>query len=303
MLNTNEVRIETCTKCMYSCIFCPRDTFTRKKEIMSLDTYCFILDKIKKELPDITSITISGFGEAFLDDTLLEKIKYTRESGYKIHIVSNGYYITPSVIHFLTDIGVENIRISLHSIKHKVYQKLTRTPSSYFYRVIQNIDNIIEKSDMPLILTFEIFPGINDDQIEQIKKRYDDKAVIEIWHPHNWISTYKYREGPIIRSTCGRPWNSPYQLQVDGTLNMCCFDYNGDLLLGNFLEQSMEEILNGDAFLDLKKHHENGTLEQTEYICKNCDQRKSQEDIIIFNNKFESKNRLDRTSTNYAKIY
>jgi hypothetical protein len=56
------------------------------------------------------------------------------------------------------------------------------------------------------------------------------------------------------------------------------------------------------VFLDLKKHHEKGTLEQTDYICKDCDQRKSQGDIIIYNNKFKNENRLDRTSTNYAKI-
>jgi len=302
VLNTNEVRIETCTKCMYSCIFCPRHKLKRKKETMSLDTYCFIVDKIKKELPDITGITISGFGEAFLDDSICEKIEYTSGMGYQVYIVSNGYFLTKGTIDRLRNFNVENIRISLHSIEYKPYQKLTRAPLTYFYRVIQNIDYIIEKSDIPLILTFEIVPGINDNQIEQIKKRYDGKAVVEIWKPHNWISTYEHRKGPITRSTCGRPWNSPYQLQVDGTLNMCCFDYNGELLLGDFLKQTMEEILNGDAFLDLKKHHKNGTLDETDYLCKDCDQRKCQDDIIIYNNKFTAENRLDRTSTNYARI-
>jgi len=303
MLNTNEVRIETCTKCIYSCIFCPHSTtFNRKMETMSLDTFCFIVNKIKKELPNITSITISGFGEAFLDDTILEKIKYTRESGYKVYIVSNGYLLTKSKVDFLNDIGVENIRISLQSIEYEAYKMLTGASLHHFSDVIVNIQYIIDKTDIPLILTFEIVPGINDNQIYKIREYYDDKATIEIWKPHNWVSTYRYRKGTITRKTCGRPWNSPYQIQVDGTLNMCCFDYNGELLLGNFLNQTMEEIFNGDVFLDLKKHHENDTLDQTNYICKNCDQRKSQDDIIIYNNKFTRENRLDRTSTNYAKI-
>jgi len=243
MLNTNEVRIETCTKCKYSCIFCPYSTtFNRKKEVMSLDTFHFIVDKIKIELPNITGITISGFGESFIDDTILEKIKYTRELGYKVYIVTNGYLLSQTKIKFLNDIGIENLRISLHSVESEAYKKLTGVTSQHFNRVINNIQTIIERTDIPLILTFEIIPGINDDQIEKIKEIYNDSATVEIWKPHNWVSSYKYRKGEIIKKTCNRPFNSPYQIQVDGTVNMCCFDYNGELLLGNFLNQTMKEM-------------------------------------------------------------
>ena len=74
---TNEIRIETSTHCNAGCVFCPwpTDDFTRKKEIMSVDDYKFYVDKVRQELPDqITETTISGFGEAFTDPTLLKKI-------------------------------------------------------------------------------------------------------------------------------------------------------------------------------------------------------------------------------------
>lgn len=304
MLNTNEVRIETCTKCMYSCIFCPHSTshFKRRKEVMPLDIYCFIIDKIKKELPNITNITISGFGEAFLDDTILQKIEYTRKLGYKVHIVSNGYFLNYETVSFLSNVGVEDIRISLHSIDYDTYRKLTGATWHQFSDVIVNIHHIVRKKTIPLILTFEIIPGINDNEVNRMKYLFDSAATIEMWKPHNWVSTFNYRTGPIVRSTCGRPWNSPYQIQVDGTVNMCCFDYNGELLLGNFIEQTMVDIFTSKEYLDLKKCHENDCLDNSNYICKNCDQRKSQEDIIIYNNKFNSKDRLDRTSTNYEKL-
>ncbi|MCF8019817.1 MAG: radical SAM protein [Vallitaleaceae bacterium] len=303
MLNTNEVRIETCTKCNYSCIFCPHSTkFKRKKEIMTLKKFCFIVDKIKKELSNITDLTISGFGEAFLDNTIIDKIRYAKELGFKIHILSNGSYLFYLVVDQLNEIGVEDIRISLHSIYNEAYKKLTKASKQQHKNVLQNIEYIIEKTDINLILTFEIIPGINDDQIEKIKEKYSDCATIEMWKPHNWVDVYKFRKGYATKSTCGRPWNSPYQIQVDGTVNMCCFDYNGELLLGNFLTQSMENIFNSADFLKLRKHHENGILNDSEYICKDCDQRKNQSDIIIYNNKFDVKNRLNRTSTTYAKI-
>ncbi len=303
MLNTNEVRIETCTKCFYSCIFCPHSTkFIRKKEIMSYDKFCFIIKKINKELPNITDITISGFGEAFLDDTILEKIKYAKSLNYNVHILSNGYYLSYPKVDILNEIGVNDIRISLHSIKYESYKKITKAPLYQFNQVIWNIDYIIKKTDINLILTFDIILGINDNEIEQIKNKYNNVATIEIWKPHNWVDTYNFRKGNIIKSTCGRPWNSPYQIQVDGIVNMCCFDYNGKLLLGNFLTQTMKEIFSKDIYLDLKKHHKNETLDQTNYICKNCDQRKDQNNIIIYNNKFKKEDRINRTSTNYKKI-
>lgn len=304
MLNTNEVRIETCTECMYSCIFCPHSTskFTRKKEVMSFDKFCFIVDKIEKELPNITDITISGFGEAFLDNTILQKIKYVREKGYKVHIVSNGYLLNLDVVGVLDKLNVEDIRISLHSVEYEAYKKLTKTSFHHFSEVLVNINNIINTTNIPLILTFEIIKGINDNQIEDIKKKYDKIAMIEMWKPHNWVSTYEFRSGPNIKDTCGRPWNSPYQIQVDGTINMCCFDYNGELLLGNFLKQTMKEIFSGNEFLNLKLYHKTGFLDVSQYICRYCDQRKSQDDIVIYNNKFDNIDRLYRTSTNYAKI-
>lgn len=303
MLKTNEVRIETCTKCNYSCVFCPHSTtFKRKQEVMSYDTFCFIIDKIKKELPEITEVTISGFGEAFLDDTIIEKIRYAKKEGYKIHVLSNGYYLNRRMLFKLNEIGIEEIRISLHSVHADTYRKLTKAPHQHFTQVICNIEHIIYLTDIPLVLTFDIVPGINDTEISHIKHAYDKHATLEIWKPHNWVSTYKYRKGNIIKPTCGRPWNSPYQIQVDGTVNMCCFDYNGVLLLGDFLTQTMEEIFTGDAYLNLKKHHEEGTLDQSDYICADCDQRKSQEGIVLYNNKFEANDRLNRTSTNYAKV-
>ena len=70
---TNEARIETSTACNAGCVFCPwpTDDFTRKKRIMPLSEYKFYVDKLKEEMGDtINEITISGFGEAFVDNSL-----------------------------------------------------------------------------------------------------------------------------------------------------------------------------------------------------------------------------------------
>lgn len=302
MLKTTEARIETCTLCNHRCVFCTHSTtFIRKKEIMTFDTYKYIIDKLHDEAPQITEVTVSGFGEAFLDPTIIQKIEYAVDRGYKVHSVTNGTLLHSIDLFHLMDL-VEDIRISLHSMHPDSYVKITGGSKDELKLLLKSIEFIMgykTVTNTKLIITVDVV-DINEQEVDELVKFYDDRIdLLEIWKPHNWVSDLNYREGPIIKNTCGRPERGPIQIQVDGTINMCCFDYNGKLLLGNFLKQSIEEIFNGDAYLDLKKHHKNNTLGDTDYICKDCDQRKDQSGIILYN-KF--KDRIGRTSTNYAKL-
>jgi uncharacterized Fe-S cluster-containing radical SAM superfamily protein len=304
MLNTNEARIETCTYCNYACVFCPHSTsFKRKKEIMPYHIFEFILSKLKEQAPQITDITISGFGEAFLDPSIMKKIKIARNMGYNVHTLTNGSLLDESIIDELVRLGVDDIRISLHALSSDTYKWITRSSETCFYNVIRNINYIIKnKYKTRLVITSDIIDS-NQFQPKYIIDRYKDVAdLIEIWKPHNWVDAYDFRKDPIVKSTCGRPWNSPLQIQVDGTINMCCFDYNGKLLLGDFLRQSLNDIFTGKPFNELKKCHANEALNNSEYICSKCDQRMEQEDAIIYNSQFESRDRLNRTSTNYKKV-
>lgn len=305
MLNTNEARIETCTFCNYSCVFCLQNTrrFKRKKEIMSLEDYKYILLKLKNEAPHITDITISGFGEAFLDNTLMRKIEFTKDNKFDVHIVTNGSFLSDGIIDELIELNIADIRISLHSINSNNYRKLTNANRGLHAQVMRSIEYIIRnKNTTRLIITVECV-DINKDEIRDIIKYYNDRIdLLEIWTPHNWVDAFKYREGDIIRETCGRPISSPLQIQVNGTINMCCFDYNGLLLLGDFKTQTLKEIFSIDPYRSLKIAHDSGNFEGTNFICRNCDQRKNQTNAIIYNSKYSVADRLFRTSTNYSKV-
>lgn len=305
MLNTNEARIETCTFCNYSCIFCPHNTaFTRKKEVMEYSLFENILKKLKKEAPQISTITLSGFGEAFIDPSIMRKITLCKNMNYKVHVLTNGSLLNKKIIDELFELEIVDIRISLHSLDPVIYKKLTNANHVKFLRVIDNINYIIEnKNKTKIVLTFEIMDGINDNEVNSIIENFSRRVdLLEIWTPHNWVDAFEFRKGRTIIPTCRRPWNGPLQIQVDGTINMCCFDYNGKLLLGDFTKNSLDEIFNGQYFKTLKRLHKKGHLEMSIFICKNCDQRKDQSTAIIYNSKFKKEDRLYRTSTNYRKV-
>ena len=305
MLNTNEVRIETSTVCNHRCLFCTHAThLKRKKEIMSLKMFKFLLDKIKDQAPNITDVTISGFGEAFTDPTILKKIGYADRLDYNVHMLTNGTFLNKDVIDYLLTLPLVDFRISLHSLDANTWSFITGGNPKNHRKLLDQIDYIISsKSDKTkLIITVDVIDA-NMDEVEHIIDRYSDIVdLLEIWKPHNWVNTLSYRNGQTVKTSCGRPLNSPLQVQVDGTVNMCCFDFNGELLLGDLKTQSIDEIFNSKEYLELRQAHLNGTLDCSNYICKDCDQRRKQDGIVIYNNKFKEKDRIGRTSTTHTKV-
>jgi hypothetical protein len=84
---------------------------------------------------------------------------------------------------------------------------------------------------------------------------------------------------------------------------MCCFDFNNELVLGNFKHQTLKDIFNGEVFQELLTHHTNGTCLESNFICKNCDQLKDKSDIVIYNNRVTDKQkRSNQTSTILANL-
>jgi organic radical activating enzyme len=310
MTNTNEVRIENCTQCNYQCKFCPHATesFTRLKEVMDLGTFKNILDKIKKEAPQITECTISGFGEPLLDSTILDKIYYAALKGYKIHFVTNGSTLNYNILEKLFYWKINDIRISYHATSLSTYKAVTHAYNDgNFYHSTKAINIALDlKKRYPttqIIITMDVIEE-NEHCVQEMIDLYSKKVdLLEIWKPHNWINWESYREGDIVKTTCGRLFNGPLQIQVDGTVNACCFDYDGKLVFGNFLKQSLDDIFNSRAYKKLIEAHSSiESMKNSELICKNCDQLKNVGPIIIYNSKYSESERVGKTSTNYRSV-
>jgi organic radical activating enzyme len=302
MLDTNEVRIETSTICNQKCVFCPYTKyFTRKKEIMTDETFIFLVDKVKDEAPQITELTISGMGEIFLDPNILNKIDYGNKKGFNVHVITNGTGITKDHIDFIID-KVTDITFSLHSLNPENWSKITGCPPELYERVIHNIDYVLQYKKHPRVrITCDVI-DINEGEVQEIINTYNDRVYnLEIWNPHNWVDTFDYRDTTLRHKySCGRPERSPIQIQVDGTINMCCFDYNGKLLLGDFKKNTLEEIFNSKYFIELKNGHANEFLEN--YICYKCDQRLRQKDVLIYSKLYKPEERIGTTSTTFSSV-
>ncbi len=304
---SNEIRIEVTTKCNYKCIICPREKLTRESETMSLDLFKFIFDKINSETPQYNTLTFPGFGEPFLDKSLDDKISYAKKHDFTILILTNGSLLSVDRFKRLEDIGVDSIRVSIYGENPESYGTVHGVKNGdIFYRIKENLTEIstIRKATK-LLLTYNVVEGYNQSVLDSWIDYWKDKVdLLEVWRPHNWVDGRNYRNLQTAKlETCGRPFNTPLQVQVDGTVNMCCFDYNGQLLLGDLKTQSLKEIFTSEMYKKIVQCHSTGIFEESGLICSNCDQRnEDKSDVMVYNSKFNIEERVKQVSTTYQDL-
>lgn len=304
---SNELRLEVTTKCNYNCIICPREKLTRKKETMSFELFRYIFDKINSETSQYDTLTFPGLGEPLLDETLDDKITYAKKHGYTVLMLTNGSLLTVDRFKRLEDIGLDSIRVSIYGDSPESYNAIHGTKNTdLFQKVKENLTEISRiKNKTSLLITYNVVDGYNDSELESWIEYWKDKVdLLEVWRPHNWVDGRVYR---VIQEeklkTCGRPWKTPLQIQVDGTVNMCCFDFNGKLLLGDLKTQTLKEIFESSMFKKILKHHTTGRFDGSRLICENCDQRNlDKSEVMIYNSKFDIQERVKKVSTTYSDV-
>ncbi|MBI4843574.1 MAG: radical SAM protein [Nitrospirae bacterium] len=304
---SNEIRIEVSTRCNYNCIICPREKLTRKKETMSLKLFKYLFDKIREETGQYDTLTFPGMGEPLMDRSLGKKIEYAKEKNFTVLMLTNAFFLTVDKFRELEGHGLDSVRVSLYGDSPESYKKVHGVlAAGTFERIKKSLTEISKiKKRTQLLLTYNVVEGINDSETRQWIGYWSDKAdLLEVWRPHNWAVGRNYRNVQKKKlKTCGRPFNTPLQVQADGTVNMCCFDFDGELLLGDLKTQPLEDIFRSPMFKKIVKCHTTGDFKKSGLICEGCDQRNADKsDVMIYNSKFDIKERVRKVSTTYTDV-
>jgi len=294
---SREVRIETATSCGYDCVMCPREVMTRAKRVMPMDVFLKVLDKLAP-YKHIELITFAGYGESFLDPSMSEKILEVKERDYKVHLITTGITLNHVTIDTICLAGVEELRFSMYAMDSETYKKVHGFDG--YDKVMSNIEEVLRRHPFtrPKVILEFIKLKENEHQLEDWLNYWEGLAdIVEVWNPHNWATpTYGYRElDKENRRTCGRPFSGPYQVQVDGTMNLCCFDFDNKLVLGDLVTESLQAILEGSHMKHYQRRHTEN--DYTGLVCDDCDQLQDHPDACIFTNAMEIEDRVLRTSS------
>lgn len=283
MLQHPEVRYEVTDKCNAHCVMCPREKHTRPHGVMDQTLYERSIDEIVSL--GAKRVVLTGFGEPMLDRKLEQKIKYAKSKGLGTYIITNGSAITENRAYQLLMAGLDEMRVSFYGMEKKTYNAVMRgldfdktIKSLMAFLAIKESLGIKTKVHLSYLVMDE-----NKEDVEAFKAFWEPKVdIIEIWRPHNFGDGKDYRLRTENKKTCGRPENGPLQIQWNGEVIPCCYDYNNQIVLGNAFEQPIMDILNGSKYEALREGHRNGEFPP---YCDQCDQLLPHENALIYTNR------------------
>jgi hypothetical protein len=285
-----EVRYEVTDHCNATCIMCPRDKHEDGREhgIMDQKLYEKSIDEIA--LLGAEKVVLTGFGEPMLDKKLELKIQYAKSKGLSTYIISNGSVLNSKRARSILEAGLDEIRVSFYGMQEKSYNAVMKGLD--FNKTISGMLDFIslrnELGAKTKIQVSYLEMEENKEDTGLFKEFWESKVdAIEIWRPHNFGDGRDYRErhqSLEIKTTCGRPENGPLQIQWNGEVIPCCYDYNNQIILGNAFITPVLEILNGPKYTLLRHAHRTKDFNLFPY-CDQCDQLLPHADALIYTNR------------------
>lgn len=286
-----EVRYEVTDNCNAECIMCPRDLHKlgRPHGIMSLKEYKRSLDEVVAL--GCRQIVLTGFGEPLVDKRLEQKVEYAKSKGLRTYIISNASLLTKRRATNLIQAGLDELRVSFYGMRKETYEtvmvglKFDVTMSNLlgFLQLREELGSKRPRLELNWLVLAE-----NEGDTEAFQEYWEPRAdAIEIWKPHNFGDGRSYRErydDVAMKNTCGRPENGPLQIQWDGEVIPCCYDYNNQIVLGNAFEQPVLEILNGEKYQLLRLAHREKKFSLFPF-CDQCDQLLPHADALVYTNR------------------
>lgn len=271
--------IEITNVCNLDCDFCPKHS--RRHRLMSMDEFNLITDRIRGR---VCFVYFHLMGEPMLHPLLPQFIQIARDKGFKTVLTSNGTLLDRAME--LLDSLPHKVQLSLHSHEgnarggslqeyaDRVMQFATKA-AAHGTCVVLRLWNQGGRSEQNEALTSMLEQYVPRPWRERPDGfRMCDNLYLEFDRKFQWPN-----EGNRdLEESRDRKENNQYfckallkQIGVlaDGTLVPCCLDHNGDVALGNLLQQSLDEILESPRAQSLVKGFEHHAA--VEPLCQNCE--------------------------------
>ena len=267
-----QLALETVNYCTASCVICPYLRMKRPKGVMTMEVFYKVLDTVQAAGAPIKLITHAGIGEPLIDKHLAERIRYERKvfPDACLMIYTNASILTRERARELIDAGVDKISISLNGFRKETYEAVMQLD---YERTIENVHGLLKlRRDMDSKLQVQIscVPAeqCSSEELLEFRQYWTgkvDNVVIPPWV--NWMGMFN-GNSPKFQLPCRYIW-SILLVNWDGTVIMCCEDYDGKYPLGNLTKQSLMDVFNGPIITKLRKNQLKGNFD-TPPVCKGC---------------------------------
>ncbi|GAB3066761.1 radical SAM/SPASM domain-containing protein [Micromonospora schwarzwaldensis] len=243
-------QIELTNRCPYTCKMCPR-TFEMDRGLgdMSLELF----DSIMRQVSGSTTFcALHHFGESLLHKGVGEAIAIALGHGVRTGLSCNPPSLLPARAEAVLKAGIANMVLSLDSLDPEVYKSI-RGRAARLDVADRNLRELVRMRDeggYDTNLTLQMISmHANGNEAARFLAYCEELGVdrgvvirLERWDfEDDLVAELGEHTSPGYTEPCTRPWNS-VAILWDGRVVPCCHDYNGEMVLGDLRQESLEEI-------------------------------------------------------------
>ena len=269
-----KIYIEITNICNLNCKFCLETN--RPKEYMSIENFEKIIKKIYK-YTNLVFLHVKG--EPLLHSNLDQILKILEKYNLKTNITTNGTLIKEKLDIIKKSKAIRQINFSIHSLMQN--DNLNENYLKNIFESAEQLGNIIISYRLWNLKDIKQ-NDINDNITKEFEEFYKIKNLKDKLIQNDF---YKIKDNVFINQDIEFMWpdinkeqiiekgkclalKEQIAILVDGTVVPCCLDNNGDIKIGNILEEDFEDILNNPKSIEIKKNFENSII--TCKLCKTC---------------------------------
>ncbi len=261
--------------CSVNCRYCPQETLlhsyykqdTRRQSKMSFGEYKVYLDM----LPYNCILDFSGFAEPFLNSEAIEMMEYADEQNREMTLFTTLQGLDMGGLKRIINLQFSYVVLHVADI-----DGFSRIPVTAEY--LEMLDYIIQmkkKDGRPFVdsANCQSQPSrevlaVTNGKLRIYCEMQDRAGNLE---NDDHSLSFGNQSGELY---CDRAVNTDhFVLLPDGTVVLCCNDYGMQHVLGNLKNQSYEDIIHGEPFLNVKRamHID----ESLPLLCRKCMYAKS----------------------------
>lgn len=271
-----EIALELSNHCNLRCVMCPVPDLKRKRGFMGEPVFHKTVEHLLTESGFI--FLPQGFGESLLHPRWAQFIHLAGAMGIQpITVLTNGMLLSGERTTAVLE-NVDIVVITLDGSDAKTYESVRVNGS--FERVTGNIHNLLRSrgnSETPHCVIRIIRMQDTESGIEAFRTSWEKVIgkgdLIQVSECIDWAGSVEYR-GVIKnrrlteRHPCRMLWKN-LTVYHDGRVSPCCYDAEGELIVGDILNQSPREIWNSPELRNLRALHLTSHYEKLP-ICSRC---------------------------------
>ncbi|MBD3425612.1 MAG: radical SAM protein [Candidatus Omnitrophica bacterium] len=296
------VLVELTNLCNFSCEFCPSDSMDRPKTMMPRELWRKVLIELGEKKMTRT-VFFHLMGEPLLHKDVFEAIRFANAKGLSVSFYTNGALLDEEVSEkLLGSLQKGRVVLSMQDITPDEFSRRSHGALSW-KGYLDRLKRFVVKAEsrgknVQVHCLADLRHNLPDiiSEADRIQKVYDrwhellngeNKQRINIFdpareyplgktttffvkHKGNWDNKLIGSEmvvRPSERGSCDLVTDT-FAVLADGTCTYCCCDYEGELDLGNAMDDSLEDIYYGEKATRIRQKAKEGRF--IEDRCKIC---------------------------------